>query len=95
MPGTRNVQGRRQDDRAIVHRVIYDELCSGVTAEVSKAVYLRTIDDLAARGAEAVILGCTEIGLLLGAEDTDVRVTDTMAVHAQKAVRYALADIPK
>ena len=83
------------DDRAIVHRVIYDELCSGVTAEASKAAYLRIIDDLAARGAEAVILGCTEIGLLVGAKDTDVRLMDTTVVHAQQAVRYALADVPK
>lgn len=57
----------------------------------SKAAYLRIIDTLAARGAEAVILGCTEIGMLINQADTDVRLFDTTAIHARKAVEYATA----
>ncbi len=77
-------------DRDIVHRVIFDELCLGVTAEASKAAYLRIIDDLASQGAQAVILGCTEIGMLVDQSDTSVALLDTTAIHAQTAVRYAL-----
>ena len=77
------------EDRAIVHRVIYDELCLGVVKDESKAEYLRIIDGLAASGAQAVILGCTEIGMLVGQTDTDVRLFDTTAIHAQKAVEFA------
>ncbi len=77
------------EDRAVVHRVIYDELCLGVVKDESKAEYLRIIDSLAASGAQAVILGCTEIGMLVGQADTDVRLFDTTAIHAQKAVEFA------
>lgn len=76
-------------DRAIVHQVIYQELCLGKTEAASKAAYLRIIDALSARGAEAVILGCTEIGMLVNQSDTGVRLLDTTALHAAKAVEYA------
>ncbi len=76
-------------DREIVHTVIYQELCLGNINAGSKAEYLRIIDTLAAQGAEAVILGCTEIGMLVNQEDTQVRLLDTTAVHAEKAVEYA------
>ena len=78
-------------DRAVVHRVIYEELCQGVVDAGSRAEYLRIIGTLAERGAEAVILGCTEIGLLVDQADTDVRLFDTTAIHAHKAVAYALS----
>ena len=78
-------------DRALVHRVIYEELCLGRVEAGSRAAYLRIIDGLAARGAEAVILGCTEIGMLIAQTDTNVRLFDTTAIHAQKAVAYAMA----
>ncbi|OFC69588.1 aspartate/glutamate racemase family protein [Alteromonas confluentis] len=77
-------------DRHIVHRVIYEELCLGHTSASSKAEYLRIIDLLRANGAEAVILGCTEIGLLVTSADTAVPLLDTTAIHAQKAVEFAL-----
>jgi aspartate racemase len=78
-------------DRAIVHRVIYEELCLGRVDAGSRAACLRIVDGLAARGAEAVILGCTEIGMLIAQTDTDVRLLDTTAIHAQKAVAYAIS----
>lgn len=76
-------------DREIVHKVIYQELCLGITEAASKAEYLRIIDVLAAQGAEAVILGCTEIGMLVNQADTTVSLLNTTAIHAQKAVEYA------
>jgi aspartate racemase len=78
-----------EDDRQIVHKIIYQELCLGKIESNSKAEYLRIIDTLAAQGAEAVILGCTEIGMLVNQTDTDVRLLDTTAIHAEKAVEYA------
>jgi aspartate racemase len=78
-----------EDDRQIVHRIIYQELCLGKIESNSKAEYLRIIDTLAAQGAEAVILGCTEIGMLVDQTDTNVRLLDTTAIHAEKAVQYA------
>ena len=78
-------------DRGVVHRVIYAELCQGRVEPGSKAEYLRIVASLAARGAEAVILGCTEIGMLIGQRDTGVRLLDTTLIHAQKAVELATA----
>ena len=77
------------EDRALVHRVIYQELCAGIVDPESRKAYLRIIDDLATRGAEAVILGCTEIGMLVGQSDTGVMLVDTTAVHARAAVDQA------
>ncbi|TDV38224.1 aspartate racemase [Paraburkholderia caballeronis] len=77
-------------ERADVHRIIYDELCHGVVDEVSRDVYRRVIDGLAQRGAQAVILGCTEITLLIGAEDSSLPVFDTTALHVQAAVEWAI-----
>ncbi|MFT6926710.1 MAG: aspartate racemase [Psychromonas sp.] len=79
-----------QADRAIVHDVIYQELCLGKAVPASKAEYLRIIESLANQGAEAVILGCTEIGMLVEQADTQVILLDTTTIHAQKAVEYAL-----
>ena len=78
-----------RSDRESIHRVIYQELCLGKIVAASKAEYLRIIDALAARGAEAVILGCTEIGMLVKQADTNVRLLDTTTMHAAKAVEYA------
>lgn len=77
-------------DRKIVHEVIYQELCLGEVKAESKVEYLRIIDALAAQGAEAVILGCTEIGMLVEQGDTGVRLLDTTAIHAEGAVEFAL-----
>jgi aspartate racemase len=76
--------------RALVHRIIYEELCLGVVREDSRAQVLRIVDALARRGAQGVVLGCTEIGLLIGAAHTDVPLFDTTLIHARQAVREAL-----
>jgi aspartate racemase len=78
-------------DREVVHRVIFDELCRGKILESSRAEYRRVIAALVARGAEAVILGCTEISLLVDAADASVPLFDTTAIHARRAVDWALA----
>ncbi|KVL15786.1 aspartate/glutamate racemase family protein [Burkholderia ubonensis] len=77
---------RERDD---VHRIIYDELCHGVVDAGSRATYATIIEGLAKRGAQAVILGCTEITLLIGAEDSPLPVFDTTALHAKAAVEWA------
>ena len=77
-------------DRKIVHDVIYQELCLGSFQDAARQEYVRIIDDLAAQGAEAVILGCTEIGMLVSQADTEVMLCDTTDIHAAKAVEYAL-----
>ncbi len=78
-------------DRELVHRVIYDELCRGVIRDESRESYARIIGRLVEAGAEAVILGCTEIPLLIGPEDSPVPLFDTTAIHARLAVESALA----
>ena len=78
------------DDRRMVHDVIYQELCLGNIKEQSKQAYLGIIDKLASQGADGIILGCTEIGLLVKQADTEVKLFDTTAIHAQKAVQYAI-----
>jgi aspartate racemase len=79
------------DDRALVHAVIYDELCRGVVRDASRHAYREVIARLADRGAEAVLLGCTEIDLLIGPADSPLPVFDTTALHARRAVELALA----
>ncbi|WBP89611.1 aspartate/glutamate racemase family protein [Kitasatospora cathayae] len=80
------------DSRALVHRVIYEELCRGVVREESRAAYRQVIEDLVAAGAEGIILGCTEIELLVGPKDSPVPVFPTARLHAEAAVATALAD---
>lgn len=77
-------------DRKIVHEVIYNELCFGKTQMRSKREYLRIINELAKNGAQAVILGCTEIGMLIKQSDTTVSLYDTTQIHASKAVEEML-----
>ncbi|MBU9268575.1 MULTISPECIES: aspartate/glutamate racemase family protein [Burkholderia] len=79
------------EDRDTVHRVIYEELCHGLIEPASRAAYAAIIGRLAARGAQAVILGCTEITLLIGERDSPLPVFDTTALHAQAAVDFAAA----
>ncbi len=79
-----------EEDRQIVHKIIYQELCLGKIQADSKTEYLRIIDMLANQGAEAVILGCTEIGMLVCQDDTKVKLFDTTAIHAERAVEYAI-----
>jgi aspartate racemase len=77
-------------DREIVHRVIYNELVLGKIVPASKAEYLRIIAGLAKAGAEGIILGCTEIGLLISQADSTLPLFDTTRIHALAAVQYAL-----
>jgi aspartate racemase len=76
--------------RATVHRVIYEELCAGLFREDSLAAYREIVAGLAAEGAQAVVLGCTEISLLIRQEHTEVPLLDTTALHAEAAVEFAL-----
>ncbi len=77
-------------DRQVIHNIIYGELCLGEVKDSSKSEYLRIIDLLASQGAEAVILGCTEIGMLVNQCDTNVKLIDTTEIHAKRAVEYAI-----
>jgi aspartate racemase len=79
-----------QNEMDIVHRVIYDELCAGIIKPDSKQKYAAIIRRLISTGARGIILGCTEIGLLVKPEDSSVALFDTTEIHAQEAVRYAL-----
>lgn len=76
----------------VVNSIIYDELCLGSILETSKERYLQIIDGLKNRGAQGVILGCTEIGLLIRQEDTDLPVFDTTRIHAVKAAKLSLEE---
>jgi aspartate racemase len=81
------------EDRATVHRVIYDELVQGRVEPTSRQAYRQVIARLVERGAEAVILGCTEIMLLVQPEDSAVPLYDTTTIHAEAAVELALKDL--
>jgi aspartate racemase len=79
-----------EEERRLVHDVIYDELCLGEIKESSRQAYRQIMSRLVERGAEAVILGCTEITMLVGQEDASVPLFDTTRIHAEKAVELAL-----
>ena len=87
-----NVIVPQKDDRQAVHTIIYEELCRGTIRESSRKRYIQVLDHLASAGAEAVILGCTEIGLLVRQKDTTIKLYDTTAIHAARAVEWALKD---
>lgn len=78
-------------DREIIHRIIYEELCLGVISAKSRDAYRRIMDSLAAQGAQAIILGCTEISLLVNQQDAKVPLFDTTAIHARAAAEEALS----
>lgn len=80
------------DDRATIHRIIYEELCLGHIEPASRAAFRRIMAELAAQGAEALILGCTEISLLVGPDDAALPLFDTTAIHARAAAELALLD---
>jgi aspartate racemase len=79
-------------DRNIIHKVIYDELCLGKIVADSGREFIRIIEDLGERGAEGIILGCTEISLLVKDEDSPVPLFDTTAIHARAAVDFAMGE---
>ena len=78
-------------DRARINQIIFEELCLGTFSDASRHYYLSVIEKLAAQGAEGVIFGCTEIGLLVPAEESPVPVFDTAAIHAADAVEFMLS----
>ncbi len=78
------------EDIELVNTVIFDELCRGIISDTSRAEYARIIAELKAEGAEAVILGCTEIGLLVRQEDSVLPLFDTTVIHAESAARFAV-----
>ncbi|WP_372742230.1 aspartate/glutamate racemase family protein [Neptunomonas sp.] len=81
------------DDRQRVHDIIYKELCLGDVKVGSKNEYLRIVNQLVDQGAEAIILGCTEIGLLLQQSDTPIKLFDTTVIHAEKAISCSLMEL--
>jgi len=83
------------DERAFVHRVIYGELCRGIVRDDSRARYRSIIERLVARGAQGIVLGCTEIAMLVGAGDAAVPVYDTTLLHARAAAVRALSGEPR
>ena len=80
--------GERQE----INRIIFEELCRGVITDSSKHWYLRAIDGLVAQGCQGIVMGCTEIGLLIQQADTPTPLFDTAEIHALRAARFALAD---
>ena len=81
-----------ETDRNLVHRVIYDELCLGKIVDGSRSEFRRVMAELVDEGAEAIILGCTEITLLVGQEDAAVPLFDTTRIHARRAAEWALRE---
>ena len=77
-------------DRDIVHRIIYEELCLGHICDAARVAYRRIMADMVAQGAQAIILGCTEISLLVGQQDASVPLFDTTAIHARSAALFSL-----
>ncbi|MGC4025931.1 MAG: aspartate/glutamate racemase family protein [Mesorhizobium sp.] len=77
-------------DRALTHQIIYDELCRDIVSEESRAKYIGIADRLVARGADCLILGCTEVGMLLNQGNVSVPVFDTTLIHCETAVDMAL-----
>ncbi len=82
----------RERDRAETHRIIFDELCKGIVNEKSRSAYQRIAGRLVEAGADCLILGCTEVGMLLNAGNVSVPVFDTTLIHAEAAVDFALSD---
>ncbi|MEK7723766.1 MAG: aspartate/glutamate racemase family protein [Acidobacteriota bacterium] len=79
-----------ENDRETIHSIIYNELVKGEIKDESRTKYLEIIKNLIANGAEGIILGCTEIPLLISANDTDAILFDTTTIHAEKAVEFAI-----
>ena len=79
-----------ENGRDTVHRIIYEELCKGIVTEASKQHYLAVIDRLIGQGAQGIVLGCTEIGMLIQPEDVPIPVFDTTILHATAVVDYML-----
>jgi aspartate racemase len=81
-------------DRARVHQIIYDELCVGRVSETSRAAFVDVAESLKAKGADCLVLGCTEVGMLLNAGNSPLPIFDTTLIHADAAVDFALGHLP-
>ena len=81
-----------EEERHTIHNILYSELCMGEIKKISKEAFQRIIENLVAKGAEGVILGCTEIPLLVKQEDYEIPLFDTTSLHARAAVEYALQE---
>lgn len=81
-----------KEEREIIHKIIYDELCKGIINEKSKDHYIKIINSLASNGAEGIVLGCTEIPLLIKQEDIDIPLFDTTTIHSISAAEFALTN---
>ena len=79
-----------EKERIIIHKIIYDELCNGIISEESKNEYIKIINNLVLNGAEGIVLGCTEIPMLIKQEDVDIPIFDTTTIHSNSAVEFAL-----
>ncbi|MFH0258499.1 aspartate/glutamate racemase family protein [Vibrio rumoiensis] len=79
------------EDRSLIHKVIYDELCQGEINTQSRERYIEVVERLSSQGAQAVILGCTEIALLINQHHTNVPLYDTTKIHAEYAVKWAIS----
>src|SRR5215472_6726985 len=82
------------DDRTLVHKIIYDELCVGRVNETSRAAYVEVARRLAEKGADCLVLGCTEVGMLLNEGNAPLPIFDTTLIHADAAVNFALGGNP-
>ena len=82
------------EERETIHRVIYEELCLGILEDASRSQYMQIVRELRDRGAEGIILGCTEIGLLIQQQHSPIPLFDTTEIHARTAVEYALDWLP-
>ena len=79
-----------EEERRVIHKIIYDELCKGIINEESKSEYIKIINNLVLNGAEGIVLGCTEIPLLIKQEDVNIPIFDTTTIHSISAVEFAL-----
>ena len=79
-----------EKERIIIHKIIYNELCNGIISDESKNEYIKIINNLVLNGAEGIVLGCTEIPLLIKQEDVDIPIFDTTTIHSNSAVEFAL-----
>lgn len=93
LAGAHGIEAMVPDEagKRAVHRIIYEELCRGIVKPQSKAVYLAEIDKLRCQGADSVILGCTEVGMLIGQQDVGMPVFDSTEIHADAALDFALS----
>ena len=79
-----------EKEQNIINEIIYDELCKGIINDNSRKEYIKIIDKMIKNGGQGIILGCTEIGLLIEQKDVSVRIYDTTIIHAKKAIEFAL-----